>query len=257
MAGGERVFRLQAVVLRHQDWGEADRLITLYSLEKGKLKAIAKGARKLRSRKAGHLEPFSRLSLLLAQGRDLPLITQAETLDPLLPLREDLRLLGYASYVVELLERFSVEEEQNVPSYQLLVDTLGRLAQGEEAGFELRYFELRLLDQAGFRPQLFRCVGCGEEIQAQDQFFSLELGGAVCPQCGSKGGDVVRVSMPALKYLRHFQRSSYAEARKAQIPPLTLMEMEDLLHRYLTYLLERKLNSPKFIRTIAQLRKDE
>ena len=99
-----RSFRLEAVVLRHNDWGEADRILGLYTLEMGKLRALAKGVRKLRSRKAGHLEPFTRVSLLLARGRDMPLITQADTLDPYLPLHEDLSGATYASYVVELLE---------------------------------------------------------------------------------------------------------------------------------------------------------
>ena len=85
-----RSFRLEAVVLRHNDWGEADRLLGLFTLEMGKLRALAKGVRKLRSRKAGHLEPFTRVNLLLARGRDLPLITQVETLDPYLPLHEGL-----------------------------------------------------------------------------------------------------------------------------------------------------------------------
>ena len=93
----QRAFRVEAVVLRHTDWGEADRLLWLYTLEMGKLRAVARGVRKLRSRKAGHLEPFTRVQLLLARGRDLPIITQADTLDAYLPLREGLVGVTYAS----------------------------------------------------------------------------------------------------------------------------------------------------------------
>ena len=74
-------FRVEAVVLRHSDWGEADRILTLYTRERGKVRAIAKGARKIRSRKAGHLEPFTRVTLQLAKGHDLLIVTQADTLD--------------------------------------------------------------------------------------------------------------------------------------------------------------------------------
>jgi len=83
--------RVEAIVLRHQDWGEADRLLGLYTREAGKLRAIVKGARKLRSRKAGHLEPFTRVQLMLARGRDLWIVTQVETVDAYMPLREVLQ----------------------------------------------------------------------------------------------------------------------------------------------------------------------
>jgi DNA repair protein RecO (recombination protein O) len=77
-----RSFRVEAVVLRHANWGEADRILTLYTREQGKLRAVAKGARKIRSRKAGHLEPFTHITLQLAKSRDIPIVTQVETLDP-------------------------------------------------------------------------------------------------------------------------------------------------------------------------------
>ncbi|OGO39027.1 MAG: DNA repair protein RecO, partial [Chloroflexi bacterium RBG_16_56_8] len=85
-----RSFRVEAVVLRHNDYGEADRFLTLYTRQQGKLRALAKGARKVTSRKAGHLEPFTHVALQLAKGRDLPIITQAETIQSHLPLRNDL-----------------------------------------------------------------------------------------------------------------------------------------------------------------------
>ena len=90
----ERSYRVTAIVLRHSDWGEADRLLTLFTRERGKLRALAKGARKARSRKAGHLEPFTHVRLQLAKGRDLPIVTQAETVDAYIPLRDDLVKTG-------------------------------------------------------------------------------------------------------------------------------------------------------------------
>src|SRR5512144_1395276 len=116
----ERTIRVDAVVLRHSDWGEADRLLSLYTCEQGKLRAVAKGARKLRSRKAGHLEPFTRVVLMLARGRDMWIVTQAETVDAYLPVREDLMRTAYAAYIIELLDRFTYEEGENRPLYNLL-----------------------------------------------------------------------------------------------------------------------------------------
>jgi DNA repair protein RecO (recombination protein O) len=245
-----RSFRLEAVVLRHIDWGEADRLLILYSLESGKLRAVAKGVRRPRSRKAGHLEPFNRAALQLARGRDLPIVTQADTLDAYLPLREDLVLTTLAAYVVELLDRFTYEEGENRALYRLLIDTLGRLCTANNPDLAVRFYEMRLLDLVGFRPQLTTCVKCGSQIQAEDQFFSAELGGVLCPKCGADAGGARRVSVQALKYLRYFQRSSYKEAAQAHLNPVLNREIEAVVQYYLTYLLERSLNTPAFLRRV-------
>ena len=243
-----RSLRVEAVVIRHSDWGEADRLLTLYTREAGKIRALAKGVRRLRSRKAGHLEPFTRVALMLARGRDLWIVTQAETVDSYPELGLDLQRTGYAAYVLELLDRFTYEEGQNRVLYQLLVDTLHHTATAKDPFIPVRYYDMRMLDVLGFRPQLFTCVACGEEIQPQDQYFSAAQGGVLCPRCGSLEMGAVKVSTNTLRYLRHYQRSSYAEAARAGVPVGVRTEMETILQGYMTYLLERGLNTPGFLR---------
>ena len=246
-------FRVEGVVLRHADWGEADRILTLYTRERGKARAIAKGARKIRSRKAGHLEPFTHVTLQLAKGHDLLIITQADTLDAYLPLGENLVKTGYASYVVELLDRFTYEDEsENQAIFRLLAETLSRIASENDPWLAIRYYEVRLLDLLGFRPHLFECANCGEQIQAVDQFFSPVAGGVLCPKCGSRSPGAWSVSVEALKVFRHLQRSSYPEAQRAHPSPEARNELETLMQKYLTYLLERGLNSPGFIKQIKK-----
>lgn len=257
MPSRERSARVDAVVLRHSDWGEADRLLGLFTREMGKLRVVAKGVRKLRSRKAGHLEPFTRASLLLAHGRDLQIVTQAETIQAYTVLKDDLLLLGYASYVVELLDRFTYEEGENRALYRLLTDTLTRLASQDDPVRVVRYYEMRLLDLVGFRPQLFQCAKCAREILAEDQYFSAEYGGVLCPSSGAEVPEARPISMQTLKYMRHYQRSSYAETARAQVSPAVGREMEALMQYYLTYLLERGLNTPKFLRQMKNVEKAE
>jgi DNA repair protein RecO (recombination protein O) len=247
-----RSFRAEAVVLRHADWGEADRILTLYTREQGKLRALAKGARKIRSRKAGHLEPFTHITLQLARSRDMAIVTQVETLDPYLPLRDDLTRTGYASYVLELLDRFTYDQEGGNPAlFRLLTDTLERLCSTAEVWAVVRFYEMRLLDYLGFRPRLFECANCGAEITAVDQFFSPSAGGVICPSCGGGLPGLWPVSVDVLKYLRHFQRSNYDVAARAQVAPPLQREVETLMQAYFTYLLERGLNTPGFIKRIA------
>jgi len=248
----ERSLKVEAVILRHSDYGEADRLLTIFTREQGKLRAIAKGVRKMQSRKAGHLEPFTQVSLMLAQGHDLWIVTQAEAVQLFQPLREDLTLIGYAGYVVELLDRFTYEEGQNWQLFDVLVATLGRLASEGDPFVPIHYYEMRLLDLMGFRPLLFECALCGKKIKAEDQYFSAEKGGVLCPDCGLQVNLVRPVSMDALRYLRHFQRSTYAEAKRADPGQDTREEVEALLNYYFTYLLERSLNSPEFIHQVQR-----
>ncbi|RIK31658.1 MAG: DNA repair protein RecO [Anaerolineae bacterium] len=246
-----RSVRVDAVVLRHSDYGEADRLLTLYTRQRGKMRVIAKGARKIASRKAGHIEPFTHVKLQLATGRDMFLLTQADTVDAYLPLRDDLLLTGHAAYALELLDRFTYEDETENPTlFRLLTETLTRLASRADVWLVLRFYEMRLLDQLGFRPQLFECVNCGREIKPEDQFFSFSAGGVICPRCGQGLKHLHSISVEALKYLRHFQRSSYAEASRAR-PDLDVQrETESLMQGYFTYLLERELNTPGFLKKI-------
>lgn len=246
-----RSIRAEAVVLRHSDSGEADRLLTLYTREHGKVRAIAKGARKIASRKAGHLEPFTRVKLQLAKGRDLFIVTQAETVDAYPSLRADLTLTGYAAYVLELLDRFVPDEETASPSlYRLLTETLSRLASDPIPWLTIRSYEMRLLDLLGFRPQLVDCANCGNEIQAEEQFFSAAFGGAVCPRCGRGLPGLWPISVDALKYLRHFQRSDYRAATRARPDAETQKEIETVMQGYFQYLLERELNTPGFIKHV-------
>jgi DNA repair protein RecO (recombination protein O) len=246
-----RSVRVDAVVLRHGNYGEADRLITLYTRQLGKMRVLAKGARKPASRKAGHIEPFTHVKLQLAKGRGMHLITQAETVDAYLPLRDDLILTGQASYVIELLDRFTYEDETgNAVIFRLLTDTLTRLAEKTDPWLAQRHYEMRLLDQLGFRPQLFECVNCGREIKAEDQFFSFGAGGVICPACGRGLPNLHMISVDGLKYLRHFQRSSFSEAARARADAETQRETETLMQGYFTYLLERELNTPGFLKRI-------
>jgi DNA repair protein RecO (recombination protein O) len=249
----QRVYHSEAVVLRRQDLGEADRLLTIFTPDRGKLRVVAKGVRKPRSRKAGHLEPLTRARLMVSRGRELDIITQAEAIDQYPSLREDLIKLGQASYTVELLDRFTVEEGASSRLYELLVDTLDRLDEGDEAAVALRYFELRMLDLVGYRPELFRCVGCKNEIRPRDQFFSLALGGVLCPTCGPGKRDAFPISLAALKVLRYYQRNAYSVVVAAKIRATVHAELNTLMENYLTYLLERRLNSPAFLRRVREL----
>jgi DNA repair protein RecO (recombination protein O) len=255
MSGRQRVYRTEAIVMRRMNLGEADRLLTLFSPDYGKLRVVAKGVRRPGSRKAGHLEPFTRAQVMLARGRELDIVTQAESLALYPGIRHDLESLGQAAYMVELLDRFTVEEGESRSLYALLAETLGVLASGESSDSLVRYFELRLLDLVGYRPELFRCLSCGDEIRPQAQYFSAGAGGVLCPDCGKSDGSAQAISLQALKVLRHFQRSPLGAALAPAISRQVHTELEKVMLHYLTYQLERELNAPAFLNRVRDLRR--
>jgi DNA repair protein RecO (recombination protein O) len=153
----QRLYRVSAIVLKRHDQGEADRLLTVFTRDRGKLTLLAKGVRKPASRKAGHIEPFTHVDLLVAKSKSLDLVTQAETTHAHRHLREDLWRSSLAYYVAELADAFTQDEDPNELLFDLLLESLGRLDAADEPALPLavHYYELHLLALAGYQPQLF------------------------------------------------------------------------------------------------------
>lgn len=243
----DRLYRTEAIILRRQDFGEADRLLTLYTTGFGKTRVLAKGVRKPKSRKSGHVELFTHSDLLIAKGKSLDIVTQAETIHSFLPMRSELLRTSYAYYAAELLDRFTAEGEENRPLFDLLLDTLFRLGDSEDPDLVLRYFELRLLGYVGYRPQLFQCVRCARAVEMTTGFFSPKDGGLLCLTCGEGERGCQETSPRALATLRYVQVRDFPHCRRLKVDRPTHEELENLMRRYITYLLERRLKSVDFI----------
>ncbi len=253
MSSDSRLLRTEAIILRRRPFGEADWLLSMMTLRRGKMTAIGKGARKPTSRKSGHLEPFTRADLLIAWGRDLPLVTQAETLEPYIELRADLTKVAYAGYMAELMDRFMGEGEESERAFYLLAGALRMLDEGDDPRLIARHYELRLLGLAGYQPQLFSCVLGGDEIRPQDQYFSFAYGGVVCPQdAEGTGGRFRPVSLAALKVMRYIQTHDYEHIRTLRLPSGVHAEVENLLQGYISFILERRLQSVAFIKRLRR-----
>lgn len=252
MTFNARSFKTDAIILRRSEFRESDYLITVFTPTQGKMRAIVRGARKPTTRKTGQVELFTRAHLVFSGHGDLYNISQAETVDHFLPIQEDLNRNLMASHFVELLDQFSYEGESNPQAYALLVAALGWLCE-DDTNLQLaaRYYEFRLLRVMGYEPSLFECVVSGETLTAEDQFFSVAEGGVVLPAY-TAGRDVMRLSLPVFKVLRHFSRQPWEAVKGLQLSPEHARELERLLHTYLTYLLERRLNSAQIMEKLER-----
>ncbi len=186
MAGAVKT---EGIVLRSLRYGEADRILHLYTPHRGRVSAIAKGVRRSRSRFGGRLEPFFRLNLVLHEGRsDLLTVTAAETVAPHARLREDARALDAAARACDAVSRLFETGDPNPPVFHLLANELGLLdtdpATHATQANQLA-FRLKLLLAGGFAPHLAGCAVCGEAEHLAG--FSGAAGGMVCGACEGSG----------------------------------------------------------------------
>jgi DNA repair protein RecO (recombination protein O) len=243
----QRLYRVSAIVLKRRDQGEADRLLTVFTRDRGKLTLLAKGVRRQASRKAGHIEPFTHVDLLIAKSKSLDLVTQAETVTAHRALREDLWRSTWASYVAELADVFTLDSDPQALLFDLLAETLDRLNGDADPALCALYYELHLLGLVGYQPQLFRCVHCSELLQPEVNFLSLERGGALCPEHGANHPETIALPLPVFKLLRFLQTRSWDEIALLQIGSGTAGQVESVLARYIVYHLERTLRSATFL----------
>jgi DNA repair protein RecO (recombination protein O) len=244
----ERVYRTEGVVLRRHDFGEADRIISLYSPQHGKIRAIAKGVRRPRSRLGGHVELFTHVRVLVAQGRNLDLITQAEAVRPYRAIRDDLWKATYACYCAELVDRLTEERLENRAIFDLLLHQLEYLDEASPPDeLSVRAFELRLLGRLGYAPELYRCVECGEPLRPADNRISASAGGTVCAGCGVTHPGARPVSVNAIKAMRLLAGEPFDIFRRLRLPPETAAEVEGALRAHLNYILERQLRTAEFL----------
>jgi len=257
-----RSYQTQGIILKQTKLGEFDKIVTIYTPEFGKLKAVAKGACRPKSKLGGNVEPLTYSLMLLAKGRNLDIITQSQMINGFLTLKSDLWHMAGGLYILELIDSFTVEGGENRPLFNLLLNTLYQLSEPDSNETILRYFELHLLHYLGYRPQLRQCVNCDSPLKPVVNFFSLRKGGLLCPNCNSennRGYEQIEtiplkpslpLSVGALKVLRLWQGCDYATARRVRVKPELSLELEQALHEYLTYILQRELISLTWLKEL-------
>lgn len=248
----ERVYRTRALVLRRRDQGEADRVVTVFTPGMGKLVLQARGVRKPASRKAGHLEPFTHVDLMVARSRSWDLITQAETVYGFRGLREDLDRAAYGYYLVELVDAFTQEEDSHPEVFDLALAGLRYLEDSSQLGLTARWFDLSLLRLSGYQPQLFHCVQCGDDLAPVTNYFSAGRGGMLCPRHGEGQSGTEALEAGALKVLRYLQVQPHENIVQLTLTPGRMRQIEKLLADYIRSVVERRLQSPEFIREVRE-----
>lgn len=262
------VYKTEAVVLDRKDFGEADRLLTLYTPGLGKVRAIAKGARRTTSRLSGHIELFTHTSLFLAEGRNLDIVTQSQLIHSHERLREDLWRAALGFHILELVNHFSEEGLENPAVWQALLEALRRLdsdgdppptpgvlaerpaVSGQPAAnpeLAVRLFEAQLLDHTGYRPEMHCCTVCRERLLPVENYFHAPSGGVLCPHCAAGHASLLPLSVDAIKVFRLLQDGDFALACRLRLGGDTLRQMETAMRRHISHVLERDLRTAHLV----------
>jgi DNA repair protein RecO (recombination protein O) len=241
------LYRDHGIVLRTYRLGEADRIVVLMTRDHGKVRAVAKGVRKTKSKFGARLEPMSHIAVQFHEGRELDIVTQTESVDHFRPIRDDLDRIARASAMLEAVDQMALEREPNVRLYQMLLGALRSLA-GHNGPLVVPAFFWKLLALEGLRPVLERCAACdavpadrpsgGEREAVALVAFDLESGGTLCASC-RRG----RALSPAALALMQQILGGRLGAALNEPPSPATHEVEHLATDAMEHHLERRLRS--------------
>jgi len=247
--------RTEAIVLRRKDHGESDWIVTLFTRDFGKIKGIAKGARRSRRRFANTLDDFCCLNLIFSQrGRgSLVFLESSDIVEHFGEIRLCVEKTALASYLVELLDAFTPEGKPNRELYETLRGFLILLNAGAPMGNLARFYEIRLLAACGYDPALDRCARCGTTMaSAPSLVFHAAEGGVLCPACLPAGPPGLPLSQGAAKTLLLAKRLPIPRLVSLSLTPQTARETEEILGVFVNHLLGRELLSLQVLRQIRQ-----
>ena len=247
-----RTYRAEALVLKSAPFGEADLLATLFTREAGKVRAVAKGARRATAKLVGHLEPLTLTRLALSRGRTLDVVSQAETLENFTPLKTNLTAMTRGLQVAELVDGFGSEANPNEPLLNLALTTLAAIGQSPEEELPLLHFQLHLLAVSGLMPELQNCVECRRELEPERHRYSADGGGVFCPDCTPGQAGLRPLSLRALKVLRLLARSRATELPTLRLDAALSQELKAVLTGTVQYWLDKEIRTNAFLNRLAR-----
>jgi DNA repair protein RecO (recombination protein O) len=243
------LFKTNAIVTRSLNYGESDKIVTFFSKDFGKIRGIAKGARRSRKRFQNALGLFSHIRLIFfdREGAGLVRAESSDILHTFPGIRENLTKIYYGNYFLELVNEMAGEREANPEAFDLLLSFLLRLEEGEPEEERLRMFEIRMLSLFGYRPNLKRCDICKkdwEDLQgALHLFFSPEKGGMVCEGCSKMLNRLIPLSLGTARLVEQISQIDLPKIHRLKFTPQALSESRELLSKFITYQLGKELKS--------------
>ena len=241
--------KTEAIVLGQNDFGEADKVVTLYTKEFGKLKAVAKGVRRIKSRFGSAMEPFSHdhLMLYMPRKRDLYVVTGSRIIRTHKELRENFDSFITGSYITELVNKLTEPEEPNRHLFSLILQAFHQIPK-QDRDIIIVIFAIKFLADAGYKLNLEKCVFCEKPIPLSEQKkLSIQHGGLLCAKCQSRDVQAMDVSSLALQYLKKIGIVDLTKVGKINIETSIKNELKRIVHFYLSHHLPGRLKTEEFM----------
>ncbi len=246
------LYKTPAIVLRSIPYGEADKIVTLYTLDFGKIKGMAKGAKRSRKRFGNALEIGCHVSATFFEKEtsNLVRLSHCDVIRPFASVREDLHRLAWASYFIELVNELTAEKIKNEALFRLLLEFLELADQGLLKEEIQRVFEIRILANLGYQPQFERCLRCKTDLSSEQVFFAPAEGGILCPSCAANLPGLLPASLGTLKTLLLAQTIPLEKVGRIFFSAQALRESEGILSRFLQEYLGKELKSKNFLKLL-------
>ncbi len=244
--------KTEAIIISSMNLGEADKLVTFFSLDRGMLKGVAKNARKSFKRFGAGLESFTlvRLHLYEREHQELARIESADILAQHAHISEDLRRAAAGAVMLELVRELSPLGERNAQAFLLLSYVLDLLNDGEDPLFLLSIFKIKVLSLLGYQPKLDRCLSCGNQPKGEMIFLGMK-GGVLCPDCMvSSGESQVRLSPGAVGFYYQALRMDMDKISRLKPSNGIVRELDETFTTHTFHILGRRLKSTEFLKTV-------
>lgn len=248
-------YKTKGIIIKRVNYKEADKILTIFTANMGKITALAKGVRKTTSKLGGHLELFCSVDLILAEGKAFDIVTSVEKNCHFKNLCFDLDRTSHAYYVCELVDKFTHEDYKDTRLYNLLFLALDSINQeislDKKLDLILSGFKIKLLKILGFLPDLKKCVHCGK--RDQENYFSSFLGGLICKSCFDMDRESLKISLECLKILNFLEDNNFENIKRLKIDDKFSKEVERVLDQFIRFNLDRECKAKSLLCDVKRL----
>jgi DNA repair protein RecO (recombination protein O) len=248
------LYKTQAIVLKSMNLSESDRLVTFLTEDHGKVKCVAKGARKAKNCFWGSLEPMTQIHLIYfgKENQSLYRLNQSDIIESFQSIREDFAKLYTGIYFIELIDSMILEGHSDKQIYKLLQQTLAAMKQQSDLDSLIRLFEIRLLTLSGYKPQVDHCVICKTILKNGIFKFSFIQNGIICRNCSNRVPTDIQFTTGTRNYIKKLMEVEIKSCGRIKIPKHQAGEVEKVTHKLVLSHLGRETKSYPFIKTMAQ-----
>lgn len=242
--------KTSGIIIKRSNFGEADRILTILTNRLGKIKAMAKGVRKIKSKMAGSLEPYMLVDLQLHEGKTFFIVTGASIIEEYKNIHSRIKKTAQAYFVGELIDKF-LEEHQKADVIFEISQQVFSAIENDEKDLVISAYQLKIVEAAGFKPELYECIHCKEKLSAGENFWDHIEGGVICRTCQQKFHHGAEISDEAIKALRFIEQNTFQSIGKLKLDQKTELELDKILLEYIKNILERDIKSRKFLSQVG------